>query len=176
MVISNRNYNKLIYLFHFCNLYKAHRDFDLAKKIAKLKPSTWQDAEVLSNFCNQIIVTKESKPQDFIVEQNESSNNAIDKYLLLKKCINDTKSSLGAKNKDKLYKSVKVLYRKKKFCYQMDSYYTWVITGFFMYINDFISFEQFKNYYCFEISLFTGEKKPINIKQIIKITQYILKC
>lgn len=175
MKVSERNYNRVHLLFHFCHLYNTHRDFDLAKRVAKNNPLNWQQAESLSNFCNQIVPIKESKPQDFISESNESSNNAIDSYLILKSCLNSIKKNIGAKDKDKLYKAVKAFYRKKMYCYQMDSFFTWVINGFFMYINGFISFEEFKKNYYFEFSLFTGEKKPIKIKQVIKISQYILQ-
>ena len=174
MKISERNYNKLVWIFHFCNLYQAHRDFDLAKRIAKSNPLNWQQAESLSNLCNQLVVTKESKPQDFISEENQSSNDAIDKYLALKNCIAQVKYGLGAKDKNKLYKSVKAFYRKKMYCYQMDSFFTFLIKGFFMYQNRIISFKEFKDRYCFEVSLFTGKKKPIEIRQVIKISKYIL--
>lgn len=62
------------------------------------------------------------------------------------------------------------------YCYQMDTFFTWLVKGLFMYINDFISFDYFKKCYCFEISLFTGKKKEIDIRQSIKISQYIIKC
>lgn len=176
MHLSNRNLQKLNYIFHFCNLYIAHRDFDLSKRLAKNKPSTWKQAESLSNFFNQLVVTNETKPQDFISNEEDNSNDAIEKYLILKNCISEVKHSLGVKDKDKLYKSVKAFYRKKIFCYQMDSFFTWLINGFFMYINQHISFDNFKRNYCFEVSLFTGKKKPIEIKQVIKISQYILNC
>ena len=91
MKISNRNYNRIERLYLFCWLYTAHRDFDLAKRIAKNRPLNWKQAESLSDFCNQIVVTKETKPQEFISEENESSDNAIDKYLVLKDCIEQVK-------------------------------------------------------------------------------------
>jgi hypothetical protein len=174
--LSNRNLQRLNWIFHFCNLYIAHRDFDLHKRIAKNNPLNWEQAESLSSFCNQIVKTKESKPQDFISDDDTNSNNAVDKYLALKSCIAQVKYALGAKNKDKLYKSVKAFYRKKMYCYQMDSFFTWLINGFFLYVNDLISFDTFLRNYCFEVSLFTGKKKPIELKQVIKISQYILNC
>jgi len=58
----------------------------------------------------------------------------------------------------------------------MDSYFTWLINGFFMYQSELISFEEFEKYYCFEVSLFTGKKSQIKIKQVVKISQYILNC
>ena len=70
MEISNRNYNRIESLYLFCWLYTAYRDFDLAKRIAKNKPLNWKQAESLSDFCNQIVVTKETKPQEFISEEN----------------------------------------------------------------------------------------------------------
>jgi hypothetical protein len=172
--LSNRNLEKLKLIFHFCNLYNAHRDFDLAKRIANHTAMKWEKAERLSNFCNQIVQTKESKPQDFISNDDTNANNAIDKFLALKSCLSQVKSAYGAKSKDKLYKSVKAFYRKKMYCYQMDSYFTHLINGLFMHVNGLISLDDFKNRYCFELSLFTGKKSPIKIKQAIKISQYIL--
>jgi hypothetical protein len=176
MEISRKNYYKIEKLYLFCWLYQLHRDFDLAKRVAKNKPLTWQQAESLSNLCNQIVTTKESSPQDFISEQNESSNNAIDKYLILKECLFNIKNKLGAKGKNELYKSVKTFYRKKAYCYQMDSFYCFLIEGFFMYANGMITFKYFLKNYCFEVSLFNGKKKPVNIKYVIKISNYILGC
>jgi len=173
--LSKRNIEKIKILHSFCGLYIAHRDFDLAKQIAKNKPLKWKEAESLSNFCNQIVTTKESKPQDFISDEDTNSNKAIIKYLSLKHHIKQTKLLCGVKNTNDLYKSVKKFYRKKMFCYQMDSYFTWLINGLFKYVNGFISFDNFKEKYCFEVSLFTGKTKPINLKQAIKISQYILQ-
>jgi len=174
--LSAKNCEKVNLLFHFCNLYIAHRDFDLAKRIAKNSPMKWDKASCLSSFCNQIITTKESSPCDFMSDDNTNANDAIGKYLELKKCIAQVKIAFGTKNKDKLYKSVKSFYRKKMYCYQMDTFFTWLVKGLFMYINDFISFDYFKKCYCFEISLITGKKKEIDIRQSIKISQYIIKC
>ncbi|MBP6456949.1 MAG: hypothetical protein KA275_09515 [Chitinophagaceae bacterium] len=176
MEISNRNYNRIERLYFFCWLYTAHRDFDLAKRIAKNNPLNWKQAESLSDFCNQIALTNETKPQEFISEENESTDNAIDKYLVLKECIEQVKLRLGAKGKNELYKSVKFFYRKKSYCYQMDSYYTFLINGLFMYVNRMITFQEFLKNYCFEVSLFTGKKTPINLKYVIKMSNHILKC
>jgi hypothetical protein len=174
--LSKRNLDKIKVLHIFCDLYIFHRDFDLAKRIAKNNPLNWKQAESLSNFCNQIVTTKESKPQDFISDEDTNSNKVIIKYLSLKHRIKQTKLFFGVKNTNELYKSVKKFYRKKMFCYQMDSYFTWLINGLFKYANDFISFDNFKEKYCFEISLFSGKTKPLNLKQAIRISQYILKC
>jgi hypothetical protein len=174
--LSQRNLEKIETLYNFCGLYNAHRDFDLAKRIAKNKPLKWEQAESLSNFCNEIVTTKESKPQDFISDEDTNSNEAIIKYISLKHHIKQSKLLYGVKNTNDLYKSVKRFYRKKMFCYQMDSYFTWLINGLFKYANGFISFDNFKEKYCFEVSLFTGKTKPLNLKQAIRISQYILKC
>jgi hypothetical protein len=174
MTLSERTHNKATWLFHFCHLYNAHRDFILAKIIVKSKPLKYEQAESLSNFCNQIVATKKAKPQDFIIDEDDKSNDVISSYVVLKDCLKIIKSSLGTKEKDKLYKAVKVFYRKRMYCYQMDSFFTWLINGFYLYINNFISFEHFKNNYCFEISIFDGKKKPIQLRQVIKISQYIL--
>lgn len=176
MRISERNYERVSYLFDFCNLYIAHRDFDLAKRISRNKPLNWKQAESLSSFCNQLVLTNETKPQDFISSENESSDSVIDKYVVLKKCLLGLKARLGAKNRDWIYKQVKAFYKKRMFCYQMDTFYTWLIKGFYLYANNLISFERFMKEYCFEISLFTGKKKPVQIRQVVKISQYILKC
>ena len=58
----------------------------------------------------------------------------------------------------------------------MDSFYTFLINGLFMYANRMVTFQDFLNNYCFEVSLFTGKKSPINLKYVIKMSNYILKC
>ena len=72
--LSAKNCEKVNLLFHFCNLYIAHRDFDLAKRIAKNSPMKWDKASCLSSFCNQIITTKESSPCDFMSDDNTNAN------------------------------------------------------------------------------------------------------
>lgn len=176
MKISNRNYNRIERLYLFCWLYTSHRDFDLAKRIAKNKPLNWEQAESLSDFCNQIVSTKKTNPQEFISEQNESSDYAIEKYLILKNCIKEIKNILGAKDKNELYKSVKYFYRKKAYCYQMDTFYTYLINGLFMYANRMITFQYFLKNHCFSVSLFDGKRSPINLRHTIKMSNYILKC
>lgn len=176
MKISDRNSIKIGKLYLFCILYVAHRDFDLAKKISKGTPLNWSQAESLSNFCNQIISTKSSKPQDFISNENENADKVIDKYLILKNCLTRIKNVLGTSGKNELYRSVKSFYRKKTYCYQMDSFYTFLMTGLFLYVTKMISYSDFLNTYCFEVSLFTGKKSPINLRNAIKISNHILKC
>jgi hypothetical protein len=176
MKISNRNYNRIERLYLFCWLYTAHRDFDLAKNIVKNKPLDWKQAESLSDFCNQIVKTRETKPQEFIIDKNESSDNVIEEYLILKDCIKQIKIRLGAKGKDELYKSVKAFYRKRSYCYQMDSFYTFLINGLFMYANRMITFQEFLNNYCFEVSLFSGKRSPVKLRKIIKMSNHILEC
>lgn len=176
MNISSRNYNRIERLYLFCWLYVAHRDFDLAKRIAKSKPLSWKEAESLSNFCNQIVIIKKTTAQDFIAEEDENYDNVIDKYSALKDCIEQVKLRLGAKGKNELYKSVKRFYRKKSYCYQMDSFYTFLINGLYAYANGIITFQDFLSNYCFEISLFNGKKSPINLRRTITMSNYILKC
>lgn len=174
MKISERNYKRIEMLYLFCWLYTTHRDFDLAKRIAKNKPLNWQQAEKLSNFCNQLVKTKQIKPEEFILEENESCNEAIDKYLILKDCIKQIKIRLGTKGKNELYKSVKSFYRKKSYSYQMDSFYIFLIRGLYMYANKMIRYDNFLNNYCYQISLFNGKRLPINLKYVIKMSNYIL--
>lgn len=175
MKISYKNFSKIERLYLFCLLYNAHRDFDLAKRVSKNKPLTWKQAESLADFCNQIVITKDTKPQEFISDENEKTNEVIEKYLVLKDCIERVKLKLGAKSKNELYKSVKSFYRKKSYCYQMDSFYIFLINGLFMYANRMITFQDFLNHYCFEVSLFTGKRSPISLKYVIKMSNHILK-
>ena len=60
------------------------------------------------------------------------------------------------------------------YCYQMDSNFTFVIYGLYLYVNNIISFDEFKKEYAFEVSLFTGRKSTLKLKSTIKIAQYIL--
>lgn len=172
--ISDKNRHKIEKLYLFCMLYKAHRDFDLSKRVAKNKPLNWKQAESLANFCNQIVVTKHTTPQEFLSDDNTNADKAIDKFLELKTCIKLVKNKLGANGKNELYKSVKAFYREKAYCYQMDSFYTNLIWGAFIYAKDLIPYDVFLKIFCFEVSLFTGEKKPINLRQVIKMSNYIL--
>ena len=174
MWVSSRNYKKIENLFYFCALYNIYRDFDLHRRVAKSKPLNWEQAENLSNFTNQLIKTKESCPQDFIHVEEDSVNTSIDKYIVLKNTLNDIKNQFGAKYKNDLFKSVKKFYKKRLYCYEMDSYFTFVIYGMYLYVNKIISFKEFLDDYPFETSLFTGKKTPIKLKRTIKIANYIL--
>lgn len=172
--ISYRNYLRLQWIYHFCNLYIAYRDFDLNKKIAKNEKLDWNQAESLSNFFNQLVFIKKSKPEDFIHNDDDSANNAIDSYINLKKCLLEIKKHIGTKEKNQLYKAVKLFYRKRTFCYQMDFFYTFLIFGYWNYVNNVISIDNFMKNHIFEVSLFDGRKKMIEIRQVIKISKYIL--
>lgn len=174
MLINKKNKEKIEKLFYFCLLYTSHRDFDLQKRLVKQKPLSYNQAENLSNFFNQLVVTKESLPQDFLIDKEKTINTSIDKYIVLKNILTEVKNKFGAKYKNDLYKSVKKFYRKRMYCYQMDSNFTFVIYGLYLYVNNIISFEEFKKEYTFEISLFTGGKSPLKLKRTIKIAQYIL--
>lgn len=165
--------NNLHYIVNFCNLYVAHRDFILAKIVAKNKPLIYEQAEKMASFFNELVVTKQCNPYDLLHTENDSSNEAIEKYLKLKHCLQDIKTNYGVLYRNKLNKAVKLFYRKKIFCYEMDSYFIWLVNGYFLYVNNLISLEQFKENYYFEVSLFTGKNKPLNLKKVIKIARYI---
>ena len=151
-----------------------HRNFDLASKIAKNKPLTYRQAESFSNFCNQIITVKQSTAADFITPENDAADQAIDNYLELKEFLKVVKIEYGTNRKNELYKVVKKFYRKKMFCYQMDCYYCNLICGLKQYQYESITFSEFMRYYCFEVSLFDGRKHPIDLRNAIKISRYIL--
>jgi hypothetical protein len=176
MLISQRNYDRVYLLYLFCTLYSKHRDFDLAKKTVKNKPLTWEGAEKLSDFCNMMVTTKKAKPQDFIPSEDDKSNQAIDNYLRLKETLKEIKGAIGTKEKNELYKAVKLFYRKKTFCYQMDSYYMFAVTGFLLYLRGEITYNTFVNYYAVEVSLFKRERTPVNLRKAIKISNYIFEC
>lgn len=174
MNVNKRNKDRVEKLFYFCLLYISHRDFDLQKRLSKQKPLNYNQAEKLSNFFNELVVTRESSPQDFIANEEDSINNSIDKYIILKNNLKEVKEKFGAKYKNELYKSVKNFYRKRMYCYQMDSFFTFTIYGLYLYINKIITFEEFLEDYGFEISIFTGKKSLLDLKKTIKIAQYIL--
>lgn len=175
MRINRKNLARIETLFHFCHLYTAHRDFKLAETIAKHNPLTWKQAESVSDLCNLIVKTKEAKPQDFIVEEDESANTAIDKYLKLKFALKETRREIGTERKNELYKAVKIFYRKRLFSYQMDTYFTFTINGLQRCIWGQISYYEFMINYCYERNLFTGEKSPISLKQSIRIANKIFE-
>ena len=174
MNVNKKNKERIEKLFYFCLLYTSHRDFDLQKGLVKQKPLSYNQAENLSNFFNQLVVTKESLPQDFLIDKEKTINTSIDKYIVLKNILTEVKNKFGAKYKNDLYKSVKKFYRKKMYCYQMDSFFTFVIYGLYLYVNNIISFREFVDNYAFEISIFTGKKSPLKLKSTIKIANYIL--
>lgn len=174
MKINYRNRKKIEKLFNFCRLYVSYRDFDLQKKLTKSSPLNYNQAESLSNFFNQLVVTKESKPQEFIKNEEEVIDESIDKYITLVSTLKEIKDEFGVKYKNNLYKSVKKFYNKKTYSYQMDTFFTFTIYGLYLYINRIITFEEFLEDYGFEISIFTGRKFPLDLKKTIKIAQYIL--
>ena len=55
----------------------------------------------------------------------------------------------------------------------MDNYFTNMIFGFYEYTNGNISMETFLSHYYFEISLFNGVRKTLELKKVIKIYQNI---
>jgi hypothetical protein len=173
MELSERNIDRIDYLFQFCQLYIVYRDFILHKQVARSKPLTYESAESLSDFLNKIIDFKESKPIDFISDEDTNSNNLIDSHLKLKKRLDLLKAVYGVKYRDSLYKLVKLFYRKKVYMYDLDTYFSMLIEGLWLYSIGAISFLEFKKNYCYEISLFSGKISDINIKKTIKIAQYI---
>lgn len=174
MNVNKRNKDRVEKLFYFCLLYISHRDFDLQKRLSKQKPLNYNQAEKLSNFFNELVVTRESSPQDFIANEEDTINTSIDKYIILKSTLKEIKNEFGVEYKNNLYKSVKKFYNKKIYGYQMDTFFTFTIYGLYLYINKIITFEEFLEDYRFEISIFTGKKSLLDLKKTIKIAQYIL--
>jgi hypothetical protein len=174
MIYNQRNSEKILKLSTFCLLYEAHRDFVLAKTISRHKPLSYENAERLSSFINQIVKTKKSEPRDFIPEENQASNEVIEAYLVLKDSLREIKEILGTKAKNDYHKTVKLFYRKKTFCYQMDTYFCHFAEGLFLYSAGIIVKDFFVLKYCNEICLFTGKRSPIDVRKAFKIGQYIL--
>lgn len=174
MNISDKNKEIIKYLNLFCILYISHRDFILYRNVAKHKGLNFESAEVLSSFINQIVTVSKSEPSDFMSTEDERSNDVIDAYTALKECKIYLKDTIGAKAFNDMYKCVKRFYRKKVFCYEMDSNYPNLVHGFKCHIDGVISFNDFYNNYCYEISLFTGKRKPIDLRKAIRISRYIL--
>ena len=174
MIHNQRNYERIEKLGAFCFLYIAHRDFSLAKTIARNKPLTYEQAEKLSSFTNQLIKRKKSEPGDFITEEDKASNDAIEKYLVLKDSLESVKKIIGAKEKNNIYKAVKLFYRKRIYCYQMDSYFCDLINALFWYSNGYIEKDFFINDCCNEVCLFTGKWTKVDTRKAFKIAHYIL--
>lgn len=156
-------------VYIFCELYNLHRDFYLNNKIARNKQISYLQAESLSDFCNQLIKTKKSKPQDFMQTEDESCNEVIEAHKKLKDFLIVIKNVYGAKFRDKIYKAVKLFYRKKYFCYQMDSFFTHLFQGLFLLINNIIGYDYFLHYYFVEYSIFDGTKKQLKLKKAAKV-------
>jgi len=174
MIYNQRNSERILKLSTFCLLYEVHRDFVLAKTIARHKPLSYENAERLSSFINQIVKTKKSKPSDFITEENQASNEVIEAYLVLKDYLKEIKDILGTKAKNDYHKTVKLFYRKKIFCYQMDTYFCHFVEGLFLYSAGIIVKDFFVLKYCNEICLFTGKRSPIDVRKAFNIAHYIL--
>jgi len=175
MRISKRNKGRIALLNIFCELYEAHKDFILAKRVANSKPTTWNDAEKLSNLANYLLPTKDSKPQDFMIGNEDKNNNAIDNYIKLKEKLNYLKKNFGVKIRNQLYKAVKYFFRKNKYCCYMDSFFIHLIEGLNLYSSSKITFNHFVSNFTFNLSIFifTGKVKKINIKLSIEIAKYI---
>jgi len=167
--IKQSNLKKIEEIFIFCNLYKLHRDFLLSKNIAKHDILKWTEAEKISNFCNMLIKTKVSTAKDFIKSEDENANIAIENYNKLKDYLLAIKKNHSVKTRDRIYKAVKIFYKKKYFCYQMDSYFINLSFGVHLLINKQIGELYFEKYYWNEISLFTGKTSPLKLKNVIKI-------
>ena len=174
MIHNQRNSERIEKLAIFCFLYIAHRDFTLAKTIARNKPLSYEQAEKLSIFTNQLIKTKKSEPADFITEEDKAVNDAIEKYLELKDSLERVKEVIGAKEKNKIYKSVKLFYRKRIYCYPMDSYFCGLINDLFFYTDGIIEKDFFIQNCCNEVCLFTGKWTKVDTRKAFKIGQYIL--
>lgn len=158
----------------FCQLYIAHRDFRLASGAAKRGPITYKEAEASADLTKILGLVIQAEPKDFMSDQDSSSNEAIDKYVELKKVLNQIKGFLGCQSRDIIYKAVKRIYNKSVYCVDLDFYFAYMVDGFIMYLDGQISFEYFKAAYFVEISLFTGKRKPLKIREVLKIAQYIL--
>jgi hypothetical protein len=174
MIHNQRNSERIEKLAIFCFLYIAHRDFSLAKTIARNKPLAYEQAEKLASFTNQLIKTKESKPADFITEEDKAVNDAIEKYLVLKDSLKRVKEVIGAKEKNNIYKAVKLFYRKRIYGYPMDSYFCNLIDNLFYYSEGYIEKDSFIEYYCNEVCLFTGKWTKVDTRKAFKIAHYIL--
>lgn len=176
MKISERNLKKFISIYNFCYLFENYQKFEISKNLAKHGKISYEHAQVFAQLMNNLVPQVKCNPNDWIVEEEELNNNAIDDYLILKESLDNVKKVIGAKQKNILFKAVKYFYRKKTFFFQMDAYYLRIIMAFCDYLNGDISLNSFlKNHY-FEISLFNGKKSKIDLRQLIRISNYILDC
>lgn len=173
MQLNNKNKKQLEDIFFFCKLYELHRDFIMYRNISKCGTLSWEQAESIASFCNMLVQTKVATPTEFIKTEDTQSNDVIDRYKKLKDFLLLIKVMYGYKKRDQIYKAVKRFHRKKTYCYQMDNYFTNMIFGFYEYTNGNISMETFLSHYYFEISLFNGVRKTLELKKVIKIYQNI---
>ena len=169
MHLNKRNLDNLLDVFIFCELYVAHRDFVLYKNVAKHNTLNWEQAENVANLCNMLVKTNEAKPTDFIKTDDQNSNDAIDKYQILKFKLDLIKDTYGAKKRDQIYKAVKRFYRKKTFCYPMDNYFNRLGVAFYLYSRGLFNLQYVIDNFYFEISLFDGTKKPLKLKNVIRV-------
>lgn len=174
MRISERTYEKAKIIYYFVNLYLVYRDFVLAKQISKYETMDIQKAEFMSELINQIFPNAESTASEFIKTEDERSDNVIDAYLSLKETLTSTRKLIGASEKNKIYKAVKQFYRKRHFCYQMDTYFCSVASAFYAYILEIISEEEF-SLYSHKIDLFNAKRIPLDKKEIVRISNKILE-
>lgn len=173
MNINQRNAQRILDVTLFCRLYELNRDFILQRNLIKHDCTNYKDAEKMADFCNTIIKTRTAKPTDFIQTEDEKNNAVIDAHQNLKKGLNDLKQMFGCKKRDEIYKAVKLFYRKKYFCYEMDCYFIMLIRGYIVLVNGFISYDQFMNVFFVEYSLFDGSKKQLKLKRVVQIFQKI---
>jgi hypothetical protein len=169
MNINKRNLDNLLDIFIFCELYVAHRDFILHRNVAKHDTLNWYKAEKVADLCNMLVKTNKAKPIDFIKTDDQKSNEVIDKYEILKLKLNLIKDNYGAKKRDQIYKAVKSFYRKKVFCYPMDNYFNRLGVAFYLYSRKLFTLEYVIDNFYFEISLFDGTKKPLKLKNVMRV-------
>jgi hypothetical protein len=166
--MNEKNKNKLLYLNAFCHLYRLHRDFMLAKQIARHN-IRWECAEKIADLCNFITNNlNDVKPQDFMKCEDDRANEAIEAYTKLKHCLNVLKFVKGVKYRDSLYKDVKMIYKSRVLAFALDTWFPFLI-------HDLITFGV-SGAKMTTFDLFTGKQKPIDKKVAFFTANKIISC
>ena len=165
--------NVLHLLSSYLYLYEKYRNFTLAKRISRFE-TTWEQAEKIAELCNTLVKTRVAEPQEFVKNENEKSDDLIDKYLELKKYLDFVKEKFGVPKRNQLHKAVKLFFRKKYFVYEMDAYFLNLAQGIMLLHNGLMTTNIFVNNYWCEYSLFDGSKKPLQLKKVLRIKNKII--
>ena len=162
----------VVQAYHYYTMMQLHRQL-------LQHENNWQDAEHLSHWMNVLMPYKECCPTDFIYDEDEVSNTAINNYNEFKHWITIAeKVGINEKTLTAFCKSVDNL----QFAFHLKIYghifYPEWLMALFLYLNHAISKTELENTFV-EYSLFSGKPKPANLaafrKTVLDIEKNILK-